>query len=184
MNFKPVFIKGEEEINYCKCGCNTIINSINKYVHNHHRIGEYHKKITKEKISNTLMGHKVSKKTRIKMSQKIKGKLNVKNSKHYETYSQFYHIWSNMKHRCNNKNCKDYKNYGGRGIVYDPKWGDYLNFKEDMYFKYLYATKQLKVKRPSIERIDVNGNYCFNNCCFIEKRDQNKNTRKTLNNRR
>jgi len=97
--------------------------------------------------------------------------------KHGNSNSNFYNSWKGLKIRCNRIKNIGYKNYGGRGITYDPRWNDFLNFKEDMYFKYLYATKQLKVKRPSIERIDVNGNYCFDNCCFIERGDQNKNRR-------
>lgn len=92
-------------------------------------------------------------------------------------YTQFYRIWLNMKNRCNNKNDNNYKYYGGRGIIHDPKWNNFKNFFKDMYFKYLYAIKQLGVKKPSIERLNVNDNYCFENCCFIERKDQSKNRR-------
>jgi hypothetical protein len=91
--------------------------------------------------------------------------------------TQFYSCWKNIKTRCNNKKQKPYKNYGGRGITYDKRWEKFENFLEDMYFKYIYSIKQLKLKIPSIERKDVNGNYNFNNCIFINKPDQNKNTR-------
>ena len=33
-----------------------------------------------------------------------------------------YTIWSAMKNRCDSPTAKDYPNYGGRGITYDPSW--------------------------------------------------------------
>lgn len=48
-----------------------------------------------------------------------------------------------------------------------------------MYFKWAYAKKKYgKDVQLSIERIDVNGNYDFNNCIFIPKNEQQKNQRK------
>jgi hypothetical protein len=98
-------------------------------------------------------------------------------TKHGMWRTPFYNSWASMKQRCSNKNSEDYKDYGERGIGYDPRWDLFENFYTDMYLKYLYATKQLKVKYPSIERIDVNKNYCFDNCIFIEMKDQGKNRR-------
>jgi|SRR5574343_202528 len=98
---------------------------------------------------------------------------------HGMSYTRFYKSWKNMKYRCDNPNIPGYENYGGRGITYDPKWKYFENFFKDMYFKYLYAIKQLKINQPSIERINVNGNYNFENCIFINKPDQNKNTTRT-----
>jgi hypothetical protein len=91
--------------------------------------------------------------------------------------TKFYNIWQGIKNRCNNKKYKDYQWYGARGITYDSSWNDFLGFKKDMYFKYIYAKKQLKITDLSIERIDVNGNYCFKNCIFISKSKQSKNRR-------
>jgi hypothetical protein len=101
------------------------------------------------------------------------------NTKHGMEHTKFYKSWQHLKERCGNKNSKDYKWYGGRGITYNSRWENFLEFKKDMYFKYLYAKKQLKIQKLTIERLDVNGNYCFDNCCFIELKDQWKNTRKT-----
>lgn len=98
--------------------------------------------------------------------------------KHKMYRSKFYKCWQSIKCRCNNKNYSGYKNYGGRGIIYDPKWNNFEEFKEDMYMKYLYVKKQLKVLIPTIEREDVNKNYCFDNCIFISKDQQNKNQQK------
>ena len=99
------------------------------------------------------------------------------NNKFSKGTMKFYLMWQNIKSRCNNPKHRSYKNYGGRGITYDLKWEDFDGFKKDMYLKYLYAHKQMKMKRVSIERKDVNGNYCKENCTFIEFTDQLKNTR-------
>lgn len=104
----------------------------------------------------------------------------VKNIKHGLTKTPFYNFWRRLKARCNNPKNKSYKDYGGRGITYDTRWEEFENFYKDMYFKYLYAIKQLKIKKPSIERKDFNGNYCRENCCFIEHSDQSKNTRHVI----
>lgn len=91
--------------------------------------------------------------------------------------AKFYKMWQSLKARCDNPNLKSYDNYGGRDITYDPRWSEFLEFKGDMYLKYLYAVKHLKMKNASIERKDVNGNYCKENCTFVEFSDQMKNTR-------
>lgn len=38
-------------------------------------------------------------------------------------------IWYEMKKRCLDKNCKDYHNYGSKGITICDKWLDYENFR-------------------------------------------------------
>lgn len=95
---------------------------------------------------------------------------------HGDSNTKFYNIWVSLRKRCGNKSNL---NYGGRGITYDSRWINYNNFKKDMYFKYLYAKRQLyKTDNLSIERRDVNKNYCFDNCEFIPLNFQQGNTRK------
>jgi hypothetical protein len=99
-------------------------------------------------------------------------------TKHGGSNSPIYQNWHHLKERCNKKTLKNYKNYGGRGITYDKKWDNFLNFKKDMWFKYIWAKKKFPNEILSIEREDVNGNYCFDNCIFIPRRKQLENTRK------
>lgn len=99
---------------------------------------------------------------------------------HGDTDKKFYKMWQGVKYRCNNENGEGYKNYGGRGITYDPKWENFLGFKEDMYLEYLQCKLKYKGKIISIERKNVNGNYCKENCTFILKNKQSLNTRKTI----
>lgn len=103
---------------------------------------------------------------------------NVGKFSHGQRYTKFYRIWVQIKRRCNNKNAHDYKYYGGRGIVHDPKWNDFKNFKKDMFFKWCYAKHKYHDENVlSIERRNVNGNYCFENCEFIPINEQWKNRR-------
>lgn len=81
------------------------------------------------------------------------------------------HAWYQMRARCNNKDHKAYKHYGGRGIKICNRWSKFDNFKSDMFPKW---TKGL-----TLERKDVNGDYCPENCIWIPQRDQINNTRRT-----
>lgn len=69
-----------------------------------------------------------------------------------------YRIWSGMKTRCNNSDVKEYPDYGGRGITYDPKWETFEGFWEDMQEGY---SDDL-----TIDRNDTNGNYEKSNCSW------------------
>ncbi|MDY0314137.1 MAG: hypothetical protein RBR32_03585 [Bacteroidales bacterium] len=109
------------------------------------------------------------------------------NSTHGETKNQkedgigyFYNCWRSIKRRCKNTKAHNYKYYGGRGITYDIEWEKFENFKKDMYKKYLCSIKKYgSNSKLSIERKDVDGNYCKENCIFIPLDMQSKNRRKT-----
>jgi hypothetical protein len=62
--------------------------------------------------------------------------------------------------RCENPNNPLYKYYGGRGI-------ECLITEEEL--KYLwFRDRAWELTKPSIDRIDNDGNYCLENCQFIE----------------
>jgi len=82
-----------------------------------------------------------------------------------------YLIWIAMKKRCNNPNDRGYKNYGGRGIKVCEAWLSFENFFEDMG------------ERPpnmSLDRVDNNGDYCKENCKWSTRKEQNRNTRRSI----
>lgn len=82
-----------------------------------------------------------------------------------------YKMWNGMKLRCINPNTMSWKDYGGRGIRICDRWMRFENFYVDMGDR--------PSDKHSIERIDVNGNYCPENCKWILLSDQLKNTRRT-----
>ena len=103
-----------------------------------------------------------------------KGKLIERSKTHGLSNSKLYQTWCNMKSRCDNENNDFYMNYGGRGVSYQPSWSTFENFLEDMGGNY--------VEGLSLERINLNGNYCKSNCCWIDIKDQAKNRGKPENN--
>jgi hypothetical protein len=78
-------------------------------------------------------------------------------------------IYRNMKKRCDNPNCPDYKNYGGRGIRYCDKWKTFEGFWEDMQEGY---SDEL-----TLDRKDVNKGYSKDNCRWVNRYVQANNTR-------
>jgi len=71
-----------------------------------------------------------------------------------------------IKERCNNKKDKDYPRYGGRGIKC------LINTRElkGLWFR----DKAYDMKKPSIDRINNDGHYEFDNCRYIEHSDNSK----------
>ena len=75
----------------------------------------------------------------------------------------WYYSYSAARQRCTNKNNPRYYTYGARGIKF-------LMTPED--FKFLwFRDKAYLMKKPTIDREDINGNYEINNCRFIEHRE-------------
>ena len=83
-----------------------------------------------------------------------------------------YSIWADIKQRCFNKNNNNYKNYGGRGISVCKEWSD--------SFESFYEWAEADYKKGlSIDRIDVNGDYCPENCRWADRTIQSRNKRNT-----
>lgn len=93
---------------------------------------------------------------------------------------RLYRIWGDMNYRCNTPTCRAYKNYGARGISVCEKWRKYQGFKEDVWESYRDHVMKYGEKQTTIDRIDVNGNYCPDNCKWSSYSEQNINQRKKL----
>ena len=66
-------------------------------------------------------------------------------------------IYRGMRTRCLNKNCRDYKNYGGRGVSICDEWLLFKNFLD-------WSLENGYDNTKTIDRIDPNGNYEPSNC--------------------
>ena len=96
------------------------------------------------------------------------------NTTHGMTKTPLYQAWINMKARCLNKKHKAYDDYGGRGICVCDEWiNDFNSFMN-------WANINGYDKTLTIERINVNGDYCPDNCSWIPMSDQLKNKRNTV----
>ncbi len=94
----------------------------------------------------------------------------MKRPARYRAKTRTYNAWTALKGRCFNPRNKAFKHYGGRGIKVCVRWMSYFNFYDDMG----------PVPRGfSIERVDVNGDYCPENCKWIPRREQPLNLRTT-----
>jgi len=81
-----------------------------------------------------------------------------------------YYSYQSMKSRCYNEKTKEYPNWGGRGIVVCPRWLEgFENFFKDM--------GERPTSEHSLDRIDVNGNYCKENCRWGTDEQQHRNMR-------
>lgn len=88
-----------------------------------------------------------------------------RNTTHGDTGTRLHSIWLGMRRRCSSKN--DIY-YGGKGINICPEWNDYLAFKT-------WSLSNGYREDLTIDRIDVNSDYCPSNCRWICFRDQAKN---------
>jgi len=87
--------------------------------------------------------------------------------------SKEYNCWKAIKYRCYARTGQDWPDYGGRGIEVCSRWfSSFNNFFEDMGKK--------PSNRHSIERKDVNKDYCKENCMWATPSEQANNKRCTL----
>ena len=84
-----------------------------------------------------------------------------------------FDIWCGMKQRCYDPNCQAYLYYGGQGIKICERWlADFQNFLTDMGSR--------PSSSHSIERNDVLGDYGPTNCRWATRKEQMRNTRRSV----
>lgn len=88
--------------------------------------------------------------------------------------TRLFRTYNDMIGRCTRPSLKNYPSYGGRGITVCEEWLDnFVAFRE-------WAMSHGYTDNLTIERNDVNGNYCPENCCWITKQQQNLNKRNNV----
>lgn len=82
-------------------------------------------------------------------------------------------VWHMMLKRCEDPRCNSYHNYGARGIKVCEEWHSQAVFRD-------WAIHNGYQKGLDIDRIDNNGNYEPQNCHWVTREENMKNTRKTI----
>lgn len=97
-------------------------------------------------------------------------KLVDRSRKHGRSKTPEYETWMSLKRRCYNKNFERYQDYGGRGIVMSDDW-------KDSFESFLVDMGRRPSSEHSIDRLDVDGDYCFENCSWKTNKEQCNNKR-------
>jgi len=92
--------------------------------------------------------------------------------KHGHSNTKLYFVWESMKQRCFNPNNKSFSDYGGRGVSICNQW------KNSFYDFERWSIQNGYEVGKSIDRIDVDGNYCPSNCRWTDWKTQANNRRK------
>ena len=107
----------------------------------------------------------------------LRDRMKFLNRKHGLSNTRLYDTWIHMKRRCYDETNSHYKSYGARGIKICDEW---LNDKDGFVNFYNWAMSNGYKEDLTIERIDVNGDYCPENCEWIPSYLQSLNRQTSL----
>lgn len=89
--------------------------------------------------------------------------------------TRIYRLWMAMNCRCNSNNENTRKSYKDKGITVCEQW------KKDFFAFYDWSINNGYADNLTLDRIDVNGNYCPENCRWTTRQVQSINTSKLFN---
>ena len=95
------------------------------------------------------------------------------NAIHWMEWTHPYKKYTLAKARCNHVKNDSYPRYWGRWIKME--WLDFKSFWKDMWKGYNEHVERYWNHETTLDRIDVNGNYCVGNCRWATWAEQNNN---------
>lgn len=95
---------------------------------------------------------------------------------HKVSHTKLYGVWKQMRSRCNDRQHKSYKNYGGRGIEVCKEWSSFKVFSE-------WAKENGYREGLTLDRANNDDNYSPSNCRWTDRTTQIINRRINTNNK-